>query len=101
MPAKYAKKYPSKVPASKLGRLAVSQKYQRQGLGKYMMINAIERTLLISKNIRIIGFFVDAKNMEAKSYYEQFGFMPMPDNKLQLFLPLTKLQKAYDTVLGE
>lgn len=39
--------------------------------------------------------------MEAKSYYEQFGFMPMPDNKLQLFLPLTKLQKAYDTVLGE
>ena len=98
LPAKYAKKYPSKVPASKLGRLAVSQKYQRQGLGKYMMINAIERTLLISKNIGIIGFFVDAKNMEAKSSYEQFGFMPMPDNKLQLFLPLTKLQKAYDTV---
>ena len=56
LPAKYAKKYPSKVPASKVGRLAVSQKYQRQGLGKYMMINAIERTLLISKNIGIIGF---------------------------------------------
>lgn len=101
LPAKYAKQYPSKVPASKLGRLAVSKKCQRQGLGKYMMINAIERTLLISKNIGIIGFFVDAKDREAQKYYDQFGFVPMPSNDLQLFLPLTKLQQAYGTVLGK
>jgi len=98
LPFKYAKKYPTKIPAAKLARLAVSKKYQRQGLGKYMMINAIERTLLISKNIGIIGFFVDAKHADAKKYYEQFGFMTMPDNELKLFLPLTKLQQAYESI---
>lgn len=101
LPTKYAKKYPPKVPAAKLARLAVSIKYQRQKLGKYMMVNAIERTLLISKNIGIIGFFVDAKNMAATRYYEQFGFMPLPDNMLQLFLPLTNLQQAYEMISGK
>ncbi len=96
---KYAKKYPPIVPAAKLARLAVSRKYQRQGLGKYMMVNAIERTLLISKNIGIIGFFVDAKDMGVKKYYDQFGFMVLPDNPLQLFLPLTRLQQAYELIL--
>ena len=62
-----------------------------------MIVNAIERILLISKHIGIIGFFVDAKNIEAKTYYEQFGFIPLPDNPLQLFLPLTNLQQAYQT----
>jgi len=28
-----------------------------------------------------MGFFVDAKDEKARKYYEQFGFIPMPDNK--------------------
>lgn len=99
LPSKYSKKYPPKVPTAKLARLAVSCLYQRQGLGKYMIVNSIERTLLVSKNIGIFGFFVDAKDRDAKSYYEPFGFMSMPDNDLQLFLPLTELQKIYDKIL--
>jgi tRNA(Met) C34 N-acetyltransferase TmcA len=55
-----AKKYPRRVPAAKLARLAVSIEHQRQGLGSLMMVNAIERTILISQNVGIIGFFVDA-----------------------------------------
>jgi len=99
LPSKYAKKYHLKAPAAKLARLAVAKKYQRQKLGTYMMVNAIERTLLISKNIGIIGFFVDAKDGSVKKYYEQFGFIPLPENRLQLFLPLTKIQQAYEMVL--
>ncbi len=98
LPLEYAKKYPSTIPAAKLARLAVSNIYQRQGLGKHMMVNAIERTLLVSKHIGIIGFFVDAKDDKAKKYYEQFGFITLPDNTLQLFLPLTRLQQAYDLI---
>jgi len=44
------------------------------------------------------GFFVDAKEEKARKYYEQFGFIPMPDNKQQLFLAMNGLQQAYQTI---
>ena len=98
LPRKYAKKYPSKAPPAKLARLAVAKDRQRQGLGTHMMINAVERVIRVSQNLGIIGFFVDAKDNEAKAYYEQFGFIQLPDNPLELFLPLSTLRNAYDTI---
>jgi ribosomal protein S18 acetylase RimI-like enzyme len=99
LPRKYSKKYPSKVPAAKLARLAVSKIKQRQGCGTIMVVNAIERILLVSKNLGIIGFFVDAKNEEAKGYYEKFGFISLPDTPLELFLPIATLQQAYEPIV--
>ncbi|MFH1932164.1 MAG: GNAT family N-acetyltransferase [Pseudomonadota bacterium] len=98
LPRKYAKKYPSKAPAAKLARLAVAKDRQRQGLGTHMMINAVERVIRVSQDLGIIGFFVDAKDNKAKGYYEQFGFIQLPDNPLELFLPLATLRNAYDTI---
>jgi GNAT superfamily N-acetyltransferase len=98
LPRKYAKKYPSKAPAAKLARLAVAKNRHIQGLGTHMMINAIERVIKVSENLGIIGFFVDSKDNKAKAYYEQFGFIPLPDNPLELFLPLATLKQAYYTI---
>ena len=98
LPRKYTKKYPSRAPAAKLARLAVARNHQKQGLGAHMMVNAIERVLEVSEHVGIIGFFVDAKNKRAKAYYEQFGFIPLPDNPLELFLPLLTLKNAYAMV---
>ncbi len=98
LPRKYAKKYPSKAPAAKLARLAVAKDRQRQGLGTHMMINAVERVIRVSQDLGIIGFFVDAKDNKAKAYYEQFGFIQLPDNPLELSLPLATLRNAYDTI---
>ena len=98
LPRKYAKKYPSKAPAAKLARLAVAKDRQRQGLGTHMMINAVERVIRVSQDLGIIGFFVDAKDNKARAYYEQFGFIQLPDNPLELFLPLATLRNAYDTI---
>ena len=95
LPRKYVKKYPARAPAAKLARLAVEQSLQRTGLGSHLMVNAIERILKISEQLGIIGFFVDAKSQEAKVYYEQFGFIPLPGNQLELFIPLDTLRKAW------
>lgn len=98
LPRKYAKKYPTRAPAAKLARLAVTKNRQRQGLGTHMMIDAIERVIKVSEHLGIIGFFVDAKDNAAKAFYEQFGFVSLPDNPLELFLPLTTIKKAYAMV---
>jgi len=97
LPSKYAKKYPSQAPAVKLARLAVSAHRQKKGLGAYMMLNAMERVLKVAEHLGIIGFFVDAKNDEVAEYYQQFGFIPLPDSPLELFLPLTTIRRAFET----
>ena len=41
-----------------------------------------------------IGLFVDAKDQEAKCYYEQFGFIALPPNELELFLPVKTIPET-------
>lgn len=98
LPPEYAKKYPRKAPAAKLARLAVARDLQRQGLGGLMMVDAMRRTLAVAENIGIIGFFVDAKNQGAREYYEQFGFVVLPNRPLALFLPLATLASAVEAL---
>jgi len=97
LPRKYAKKYPNRAPAVKLGRLAVSKHMQRKGLGAHMMLNAMDRVLRVADHLGIIGFFVDAKDAVAAMYYKQFGFIPLPDNSLELFLPLGTIRHAFSS----
>jgi len=99
LPKKYAKKYPKRAPAAKLARLAVQKKFQKKGFGQYMLVNAIGRVIKVSEHLGIIGFFVDAK-IEAKTYYERFGFISLPDNPFELFLPLSTLKKAFGKSKG-
>ena len=39
---------------------------------------------------------MDAKDEAAGDYYQRFGFVPLAENSLQLFLPLQTLQQALD-----
>jgi ribosomal protein S18 acetylase RimI-like enzyme len=94
LPRKYAKRLPSKVPAAKLGRLAVSVGCQGQKLGGMLMADAMKRTIALADNFGIVGFFVDAKNDRAKRFYEGYGFIALQSNPLTLFLPLATLVEA-------
>jgi predicted N-acetyltransferase YhbS len=98
LPPEFAKKYPRKAPAAKLGRLAVAMDRQRQGLGGLLMVDAMRRTLAVAENIGIIGFFVAATNQGAREYYEQYGFVALPDHPLALFLPLATLAAAVEAL---
>ena len=89
------KKLPRDVSGIKLGRLAVSRGIQRQGIGKALLIAAIGKVLEIFDSAGGIGLFVDAKDQNGKGYYEQFGFVPLPSNQLQLFLPLKTIRSAF------
>ncbi len=94
LPPKLAKKYPQQVPAARLARLAVAEDRQREGLGRLMMVHALQQAIRVSESVGIIGFFVDAKDEHASRYYEQYGFVALPDNPLKLFLPLATLKQA-------
>jgi ribosomal protein S18 acetylase RimI-like enzyme len=89
-----AKKLPRDVSGIRLGRLAVSKEHQRQGVGKMLLVAAMRKFMEIFNTAGGIGLFVDAKDQNAKRYYEQFGFVPMPSNELELFLPVKTIHEA-------
>ena len=92
LPAALKKKLPHypALPAVRLGRLAVDQSFQRQGLGAALLADALERTL--RSEIAAYALIVDAKDQEASAFYQHHGFMPLVDSALTLFLPLEKLR---------
>lgn len=95
LPLPFARKYPSRAPGAKLARLAVDRKYQGRGYGQLLMIEAMNKALQVAENIGIIGFFVDAKNHTARTYYEQFGFISFREQPLEMFLPMTTLRQNF------
>ncbi|MEM9927797.1 MAG: GNAT family N-acetyltransferase [Cyanobacteria bacterium P01_D01_bin.50] len=96
LPPKFAKKYPSKIPGVKLARLAVSQLYQRQGIGEIMMIEAMKRALIVAENAGGIGLFVDTKDEATKNYYSRYGFVSLEDAFLEMFLPLSTIVQMFE-----
>ena len=92
--AEEAKKLPRDVSGIRLGRLAVAKEYQRQRIGKTLLVAAMGKFIEIFNTAGGIGLFVDAKDQDAKRYYEQFGFVSLPSNELELFLPVKTIQDA-------
>jgi ribosomal protein S18 acetylase RimI-like enzyme len=89
-----SKKLPRDVSGVRLGRLAVAKACQRQGIGRLLLVAAMGKFMEIFNTAGGIGLFVDAKDQAAKYYYEQFGFVAMPSNELELFLPAKTIREA-------
>lgn len=88
LPPSTAKKLPRYplVPAVRMGRLAVDQKFKGQGLGGALLADALNRAFV--SDIAAYAMLVDAKDAEAAAFYQHHGFIPLPDSPLSLFLPL-------------
>jgi ribosomal protein S18 acetylase RimI-like enzyme len=82
-------RYPS-VPAVRMGRLAVDQKFRGRGLGAAMLADALQRSL--NAEIAAYALVVDAKDEQAAAFYRHHGFVALTDDPLALFLPLATAQ---------
>lgn len=100
LPSALARKLPWKIPAVRLGRLAVSQSFQGRGLGKDLVLLAMRKTAEGATIVGVAGLFVDAKDENIAGFYGRFGFIPLPDQPLTLFLPIQTLLQAVATIGG-
>ena len=87
-------RYP--VPVALLGRLAVDESYQGQGLGAVLIADALQRIALASQMMAVYAVVVDALNESAAKFYRQFGFIQLPSQPLKLFLPMDTVTKSVD-----
>ena len=81
------------IPVVLIGRLAVDQSVQGQGLGALRLVDALRRSMLISDQVGIRAVEVDALDDTARNFYSKFGFRPLLDDPRHLFLPMQEIRK--------
>ena len=95
LPPEAAKRLPKHpVPVIMLGRLGVDQKARGQGLGKALLRNALRRSLDLSEQLGLFAVEVLAIDSDAKEFYIKYGFVPLADNDLHLFLPIRTIEEG-------
>ncbi|WP_462326052.1 GNAT family N-acetyltransferase [Desulfoplanes sp.] len=92
LPENMARRLPRHpIPAALIGRLGVSKRAQGCGIGRMLLVDAIQRTLSVRDQIAIHAMVVDAVDDTARAFYEQYGFKRLTDCSNRLFLPLHSL----------
>jgi GNAT superfamily N-acetyltransferase len=84
-----------KLPATLLGRLARSKEFQGAGLGEILLMGALEKALLHSRNIASLAVVVDAKDEKARSFYLSYGFVVLPDHPNRLFMLMQTIEQLF------
>ena len=91
-PAKKLPRFP--LPVTLLGRMSVSETLHRQRLGEFLLMHALERSWMGSKQVASWAVVVDAKP-GARDFYLKHDFPPLPAQPDRLFLPVTTIAKLF------
>jgi GNAT superfamily N-acetyltransferase len=54
--------------------LAIDNRHKGRGLGRLLLIDALQRSLQVSKIVGARAVLVDPLDREAHTFYERFGF---------------------------
>jgi GNAT superfamily N-acetyltransferase len=85
-------KYPL-VPATLLGRLAVDRRHQGKGHGRFLLADALFRAA--RSEIASFAVIVDAKDDNARRFYERESFLSLPDQPMKLFRPMADIRQLF------
>lgn len=84
-------RYP--VPVAHLARLAVDLPVQGKGLGRLLLLDAMERIIRAADSIGIHGIEVWAKDDQTKGFYLRYGFVPLLDDPHHLYVAIRTVTK--------
>jgi hypothetical protein len=80
-------KYP--IPCILIGKLALDKSLQKLGLGGYLLFDALQRAILVSKTLGCFAVIVDTYDPGVIPFYTKYGFIPLIDKPASLFLPIS------------
>jgi GNAT superfamily N-acetyltransferase len=82
------------IPLLVLARLAVHIKAQGRGVGSGLLLDALGRTLQVADIIGVRALAVHAKDDQAITFYQHFGFTPSPTDARHLFMMIKDIRLA-------
>ena len=81
------------VPVILIGQLAVDARAKGQGLGEFLLLDALRRAEYLSTKIGIQAVEVVAISQAAIRFYRKYGFVSLKDDSRHLFLPMKLIRK--------
>ncbi len=72
----------NRLPVTLLGRLAAHKDYEGQGLGRYLLSDALLRCAEKSSSIASVAVVTDPFDDDAAGFYKKFGFEQMPGGRI-------------------
>ena len=97
LPTKESRSLPSRIPIPVLhvGQLAVDKSNQGQGLGSFLLLDALRRGLRHADEVAMRAVEVYAINDEARQFYRKYGFVELLDDEQHLYIPMKKVAKLF------
>ncbi len=84
-------RYP--IPITRIGRLAVDISMQGKGIGEYLLMDGLHRSMgLADAQLGIFGVVVDAKHEKAKRFYNKYGFIELTNSPLTLIITIQQIR---------
>ena len=93
LPDQLQKKHTNAQSAGLIARLAVDQRYLKQGYGEWLLIEALKKLLSASEIVAFPLVIVDAKD-GAVEFYKKFGFIEFLDIPNKLYMTISKIKQS-------
>jgi GNAT superfamily N-acetyltransferase len=81
------------VPAILIGRLAIDRRYHGQGVGSFLLLDALHRCA--TSEIASFAVIIDAIDDEAQAFYLHQSFLPLPDSPHRLFRRMSDIEALF------
>ena len=81
-------------PVALIARLAVTTQHQDTGLGRSLLLDALQRVLRASDQLAVRAVTVDALDDRAASFYRHFGFEPSSLAPRTPMIPLDAVRRT-------
>lgn len=69
-------------------------------MGGELLVDALLRSVKISQEIGIFAVRVDPIDLKAKEFYLKYGFIPLEDRPLAMFLPIKTIAREFNQRMG-
>jgi GNAT superfamily N-acetyltransferase len=99
LPQSVAKKLPRYplLPATLVGRLAVSKEHRGRNLGRLLLMDALHRSWKNTAEVASVGVVVEAPDDSARAFYRHHELIPLVDHPDRLFLAMATIERAFKT----
>jgi predicted GNAT family N-acyltransferase len=97
LPEELSRKLPryAQLPVTLLGRLAVDITLKGRRMGQFLLLDALWRSLNAAAQIAATAVVVDAKDKAAEAFYAHFGFTPLQQRPVRMFLPIKTVASLF------
>jgi GNAT superfamily N-acetyltransferase len=85
------------LPATLLGRLAISRSHQGKNLGRVLLLDALNRSWRNTSEVGSVGVAVDALDEKARAFYLHHEFIQLRDCPNRLFRAMADIERAFKT----